>query len=195
MNSYSQAGQDLLALSLLKHKPLPKTFLDLGCNDPLHNNNTYLLEQNGWQGLSVDLQDFQTQYALHRHTPFLKADLITLDWPAILNYYPSLLTLDYLSFDVDNATLKAFQNFPFNLIHFHVLTIEHDAYRVGPTTRKILRSTLSTLGYTLLCADVTLSGFGEFEDWWVDDRVVDPILVNKVRSSGKNCLDICAALC
>jgi hypothetical protein len=50
--SFSQLGQDLFALETNNGKK--GYFLDIGANDPIELNNTYLLEKNGWDGYSVD---------------------------------------------------------------------------------------------------------------------------------------------
>ena len=60
MESYSQCGQDLFVTSLLKGGD--KKFLDLGCYLPKKINNTYLLELNGWEGMSVDIIDYSEEW-------------------------------------------------------------------------------------------------------------------------------------
>lgn len=47
----SQLGADHWVLSYIKE---PGYFLDIGCADGQHISNTYLLEQNGWNGLCID---------------------------------------------------------------------------------------------------------------------------------------------
>lgn len=195
--SHSQAGQDLFALYMTQYRSLPKTYLDIGCQGPFHNNNTFLLEQYGWKGLSIDIEDFHYEYANYRSNPFYQADVTTINWEATLSrlsFYDTN-TIDYLSFDVDDATYLAFLHFPFDKIRFRVITIEHDSYRVGNNLRDMLRYQLENYGYTLVCADVSLSGFGEFEDWWVDMKQVDMSLVSKVQCSGKDSVDICTTMC
>jgi hypothetical protein len=48
---YSLSKQDEFVLSLI-----PKGYyLEIGASHPINWNNTYLLEQNGWDGLSIDI--------------------------------------------------------------------------------------------------------------------------------------------
>jgi hypothetical protein len=51
-NSYSQLGQDLWVLE--KYPINNGYFVDVGFNDGIIINNTYLLELNGWTGIGVD---------------------------------------------------------------------------------------------------------------------------------------------
>jgi len=88
----------------------------------------------------------------------------------------------------------AFLHFPFDKIRFHAICIEHDSYRVGNELKDMIRTKLTELGYTLVCADVVVSGYGEFEDWWVDESNVDTTLVSKIQCSGKNYMEICDIL-
>ena len=57
MKSYSYEMQDISAMALLTQGEKPNTFLDIGCRDPKEGSNSLLLEQNGWQGLCVDIDD------------------------------------------------------------------------------------------------------------------------------------------
>lgn len=188
MKSYGQAGQDLFAEMLVRGTTEPRTYLDLGCNLAVYLNNTYALELAGWKGLGIDNGDFHNEHTAYRKNDFLQADVTTIDWdPIIEKYYPNR-KIDYISFDVDDATLPAFEHFPFSTVRFKVMTIEHDAYRIGNQLRDTLRSKLSAHGYTLLCGDVICEGFGAFEDWWADLSEVDVgvairILCNNTPSS------------
>ena len=53
--SYSQAGEDRILSYLFgtmgMHRP---TYLDIGANDPIHGNNTYLFYENGSSGVCVE---------------------------------------------------------------------------------------------------------------------------------------------
>jgi len=50
--SPAQYQQDLWVLQ--KTKMTPGFYLEIGCGDGILLNNTYLLEQHGWKGISVD---------------------------------------------------------------------------------------------------------------------------------------------
>ena len=53
-NSYSFGGSDLLIDYIFKSKK-SGFYLDIGCQHPVSNNNTYLLYRRGWNGINIDL--------------------------------------------------------------------------------------------------------------------------------------------
>lgn len=191
--SLSQAGQDVFARYVVDHKG---TYLDIGSFRPTYHNNTRTLELEGWKGLSIDCQDFSEEFRQKRTNPFICADVTTINWEETIAQYPILKgPIDYISFDVDEATIPAFNRFPFDKIKFAAMTIEHDTYRFGPATRDHLRSRLSDLGYVLLCGDVVMPDappekYGPFEDWWVNPALVDMDRVEAIRSNTITYLEI-----
>ena len=52
--SYSFGGCDLLIDYIFKSKKRG-FYLDVGCQHPVSNNNTYLLYKRGWSGMNIDL--------------------------------------------------------------------------------------------------------------------------------------------
>ena len=52
--SYSFGSVDLLVNYFFKHKK-KGIYLDVGCQHPVSNNNTYLLFKKGWSGINIDL--------------------------------------------------------------------------------------------------------------------------------------------
>ena len=52
--SYSFGGCDLLIDYIFKLKK-KGFYLDFGCQHPVSNNNTYLLNRRGWSGINIDL--------------------------------------------------------------------------------------------------------------------------------------------
>ncbi len=52
--SYSQGSMDLILLNIFKNKK-KGTYVDVGCQHPIRNNNTYLLFKQGWSGVNIDL--------------------------------------------------------------------------------------------------------------------------------------------
>tara|TARA_B100000989_G_scaffold292819_1_gene269305 strand:+ start:296 stop:991 length:696 start_codon:yes stop_codon:yes gene_type:complete len=52
--SYSFGGCDLLIDYIFKTKK-KGFYLDVGCQHPISNNNTYLLYKRGWSGMNIDL--------------------------------------------------------------------------------------------------------------------------------------------
>ena len=51
--SYSLTSIDLVIDFIFKKKN--GVYIDVGCNHPVYNNNTYLLSKKGWRGINIDL--------------------------------------------------------------------------------------------------------------------------------------------
>ena len=51
---HSNWGIDMMAEDFFKNKK-KGFFIDVGCHQPLLNNNTYILYKKGWRGINVDL--------------------------------------------------------------------------------------------------------------------------------------------
>lgn len=177
--SRSQAGQDEWVYEVLvrPEQLFNGTFLDIGClcegrDDLVTFSNTVALEELGWRGLLVDIEPAASS-PLTRKSQFIHANAATLDWTRLLRKYrPSFRSFDYLSLDVDEATLAALLNLLKHGVRFRCATIEHDAYVRGPVMRKATRELMVEHGYTLACGDMTVlcrDGVERpFEDWWVD---------------------------
>jgi hypothetical protein len=185
--SYSQAGQDLFALCVVSTTPFTqpfRTYLEVGANHPTHfSNNTYALEQNGWKGLSSDIESrFAPIYVQQRQNPFVVADATTVKWVDLISQHSFFgsgepYVIDYLSFDIDDATIPGLMNMPFDKLVFKCITIEHDKYRVGDHIQTQIRTILQKHGYRLLCSDVHVTGLN-FEDWWIHP---DHVSYDKVK--------------
>ena len=189
----SQAGQDVFVRYAVGKKG---TYLDIGSYRPTYHNNTRTLELEGWTGLSIDYNDYIEEFERKRSNPFIHADVTNINWEETMERFPFLKeTVDYISFDVDDATRTAFDRFPFDKIKFAVMTIEHDQYRVGTGLRDHLRNKLTSLGYVLICGDVVMPDaphekYGAFEDWWVNPALVDMDRVEAIRSNNITYLEI-----
>jgi len=141
------------------------TFLDVGCREPKFLNNTLLLEENGWTGVSIDINDYSNQWE-ERNTLFIQADALKFDYKE-LSWMPTVI--DYLSLDIEGEGLRynALLKIIVDGLSFRVITIEHDAYcGYDLTERRPQRELLNRMGYTLIKPDVKNDGF-EFEDWWI----------------------------
>lgn len=184
MTSTSQAWQDIFAYEMCGHKT-DGTFLDVGSYNVVCCNNSYGLERIGWRGLMVDV--FRHTEALPRRTsPFLQADATKIDWLAEIGKAGLPRTIDYLSLDVDEATLATLMSMPLSVLKFNVITVEHDAYKLGNGPRDMMRGILA--GYDLVCSDVLIDGFGPFEDWYVDRKLSEK--ADRFRSHQKRFQEI-----
>ena len=52
--SFSQGSMDLILEHIFKTKN-DGFYVDVGCQHPIKNNNTYLLYKKGWSGVNIDL--------------------------------------------------------------------------------------------------------------------------------------------
>ena len=53
-NYFSFSGVDILIQNIFRNKK-KGFYIDIGCQHPIRNNNTYLLYKKGWSGINVDL--------------------------------------------------------------------------------------------------------------------------------------------
>lgn len=185
MKFYSQAGQDRFALEILANKERG-LFLDVGANNPVEINNTFAMEsQLWWRGLLVD-NSGESMLACERDRTscFYLTDATKVqDWVGALalacGEREPPAVWDYLSADVDFATLEFLRNFPLNRFRFRVVTVEHDAYRNGEKHRSEIVDILRACGYDILC-DVCDQGLC-FESWAVSPDLVDMKLAERFR--------------
>lgn len=169
--SYSQAGQDRFVWELLG--PGPGTFLDIGANDPVVKSNTWALEKAGWRGALVEsdpecagrLRDMRGAVSA-----VIEQDATKVDWRHILGDVPCV---DYLSLDVDEASLKVLRKLMASGLRFRVLTVEHDAYRFGWERPYDTVGMLEEQGYRIVCPEVCDQGMS-FETWAVAADVKVP---------------------
>lgn len=172
--SYSQISQDVFVFNFFDKKQ-SGSFLDLGCGDGISlpcGNNTYLLELNGWSGLSVDVDsNLVNIFKTKRKTKVFECDLIKTSLFDVVKQNNCELVFDYLSFDVDDATDNVLSKFPFNELKFNFITFEHNLYhpRYRGLKERSQKLFLSN-GYELLIENVSLAGIGPIEDWYVNPQ-------------------------
>ena len=157
MESYSECGQDLFVLNLLDINN--GKFLDLGCNLPIAINNTYLLELNGWDGISVDIIDYFKEWE-SRKSKFINRDCFDIDFKSFLPSFYDEKIIDYLSLDMEKVgeRCKILKKILESGYLFKIITIEHDSY-LGPefelNEKAPQREILKNYGYKLICSDVS----------------------------------------
>jgi hypothetical protein len=174
MKSYSQCGQDLFVYYLNEGKS--GKFLDLGCSLPKKINNTYLLELNGWDGISLDIQNFNEQWK-ERKCKFIQADCLNQNYNELLKDYYDDKVIDYLTLDMEGCgdRYKLLEKIIESDYTFKIITIEHDAYLGEDFINKEQipqRELLISKGYQLVCSDVSHAKNPNlfFEDWWVNPQ-------------------------
>jgi hypothetical protein len=174
MESYSECGQDLFVMSLLNIKN--GKFLDLGCNLPIKINNTYLLELNGWDGVSVDILDYSKEWET-RKSKFINEDCFNIDFNDFLPKFYNEKTIDYLSLDMEEVgeRYKLLEKILMTGYDFKIITIEHDSYlgdKYELNEKIPQREILERYGYKLICSDVSQEKNPDlyYEDWWVNEK-------------------------
>jgi hypothetical protein len=171
--SWSQVGQDVWALNNSNGN---FTFLDIGCMEPFHGNNTYILELAGWKGLAVDFENlFISSWNQYRKCPAICANATKVDWRRELESRGLPLEIGYLSLDLYGEELEVLHNLHAAGVSFRCATIEHDSMGTKFESRDAIREFMLAQGYTLAMPDVlsppcVLNGESvegkPFEDWW-----------------------------
>jgi len=169
-------------------------FLDIGSGNGLQGSNTATLENAGWNGVCVDLNAEAVEWnrVNRKSSKAVCADATICDWKKVLDLaVGQTITFDFISFDVDEATIPAVKHFPWDSVRFKVLTIEHDAYQRGPEARSVIRDVLSKHGYMLLAADVCADFNCEpYEDWWIDPIGFRSDMWSLMVSDGRRAVDV-----
>jgi hypothetical protein len=167
MISTSQCGQDLYVVEKLKNKT-KGFYIEIGAYHPIDISNTYSLEKyKNWSGISFEAsKDVKEKWEQIRTNKLVICDATKFDFKKcfIENNVPT--AIDYLSLDIDNATLACLKILPLNEYKFKVITIEHDEYSAGPSNKNSMREILFAHGYILDRPDVKNDGL-IFEDWWI----------------------------
>jgi hypothetical protein len=193
--SNSQAGQDIFAKYVCDTNS--GYFLDLGCREPIIYNNTYLLETIGWNGLLIDMNEKaiieckeirkSKSYAIDLTKIEIDGYIISIEKLLIDNNCPNII--DYMSFDIDDSTLDVLNIFPFDKFTFKCITFEHDSYRNGNNLQRISRKKFDDLGYKLICGNVKYGG-NTFEDWYINETLVEQYLYEHLICDNSEWLDI-----
>ena len=187
MQYFSKEGQDRFAHILIGNKG---TFLDLGCNHPYAGNNTAALEQLGWSGIVVDYQPrWVSLNQKARSAQVLQSDTASPNFITDLIEIAPDLAFDYISVDVDEASIETLRLLIDSDVTFKCMTFEHSLFE-DPNQKNFSKSILSEKGYTILFEDVLcdLSHDGymcaqPFEDWWIDPTAFPESLLEIKGSS------------
>jgi hypothetical protein len=183
-NNYSQAFQDMFALSILDGKK-DGTYVEIGGDHGVIISNTYLLEtQFNWNGVSFEIDPEKVNgYNSIRENKCICADALTFDYTKLFEEKKFPKQIDYLQVDIEPAwqTLNALKALPLDEYRFSVITYETDAYKDGPDFADESRKILASYGYELIVKNVSNQG-NPFEDWYVDPTVVDKKLIEMFKT-------------
>jgi len=202
MKLNGQAFQDLFAYQLTKKNN--GTFLEIGSNEPIYCNNTFLLENEfNWRGVMVEYNSmfYDSYKRLRPNSIHLISDARSVNYREILDANNFPVNMDYLQVDLDvnnKSTLDVLlllDNTVFDKYKFATITFEHDIYTGDYfNTREISRKIFADRGYVLMFPDVSVFFEGrycEFEDWYVHPDLVDAKVIEMLRSDVQvNCDEI-----
>ena len=116
---HSQYGEDTLIVHILAEAKLPKkgVYIDVGCNHPLHANNTYLLYKNGWRGICIDAHDFSDEFTRYRpEDEFISKAIASASGIAKFHFEPNLEGLSSLLEGKINTQVKEVELGPLSAI-------------------------------------------------------------------------------
>lgn len=186
-NNYSQAFQDMFALSILNGKK-NGTYVEIGGDHAVIISNTYLLETEfGWKGVSFEIdQEKVDGYNSLRENKCLCADATTYDYKSLFAERNFPKQIDYLQVDIEPAwqTLNALKALPLDDYRFSVITYETDLYKDGPDAGEEAMEILTSKGYQLVARNVANQN-NPYEDWYVDPTAVDVEIVNKFLNTSR----------
>lgn len=180
--NYSQCYQDMFVLIMLDGKKNGK-FLEIGCGEPFFGNNTALLEELGWTGISIDMDEAKTlPFSQQRKSKVITADATKINYNEIITE-----DYDYLQIDCDPAlvSLEILFKIPFEKYKFSVITFEHDDY-CSEGVKERSRKYLTSLGYVMIVGDIAPDKYMNFEDWWVHPDMIRKDLIEKMKVISDN---------
>jgi hypothetical protein len=189
-----QAEQDKFVLNVLKNKK-NGYFLEIGSNDPININNSYLLEtQYDWKGIMVEYNPiFLPLYKQHRpNSIHIINDATKIDYKNVFETNNMPLSFDYLQIDLEAyngstiQTLQKLDNEILDTYKFATVTFEHDIYSNNfGNTRIESRKIFIKRGYVCVFEDIN-NGFDyPYEDWYVHPDLVDMNYVNNLIENNK----------
>jgi SAM-dependent methyltransferase len=184
--TYSQAGQDVLAILANKRKR-DGFYIEFGAQDPIKDNNTFLLESDyGWHGLSFELKEELVSYFnWSRKNLCIQGDAAEFDYKELFLKHNVPRVVDYLQVDIEpaEASLEVLKKLPFDSYQFSVITFEHDRYASGDAVMMESRRFLKERGYFLIAANVK-HNMNDFEDWWVAGDLCKINNIGQLKLSG-----------
>lgn len=138
--SYSPLKKDLWTL---EHAST-LSYLDVGTKDPIEANDTYLLDLNGWEGVTVsEWWEFAEAYRQVRTCDYVSEKLTAIDWAGLLAQYFKDSIVGYLNLDVsEQADVILSDILPHRV--FNCVTVKHGGQS---DYRDSIRGVLKVGGY------------------------------------------------
>ena len=191
-----QSEQDKFIINVLKGKQ-NGYFLELGSNDPININNTYLLEkQYNWKGIMIEYDSkFLPSYKDYRNNSIhIINDATMIDYKTLLDSNNMPLNFDYLQIDLEpcnGSTIKSLEklnNEIFDKYKFATITFEHDIYSTNfGNTRLRSREIFTSRGYVCVFKDIhNIEPKYVYEDWYVHPELVDMKYIKELQDKNSN---------
>ena len=178
--NYSQTYQDMFVLTMLDGKTNGKYF-EIGAADPHYGSNSALLEQLGWEGTSLEIQEKEVaKFNAVRKNPATLVDATKFDYSVLKGH------IDYLQIDCEPpaTTYAILEMIPFEQCTFGVITFEHDYYAdVTRSYREKSREYLLSKGYLLVVSNIAPDTTSAYEDWYVHPKHVDKAIIDKMLAT------------
>jgi hypothetical protein len=173
MKDGSQSFQDEFALQICKNK----SYIEIGANSPNRMSNTFLLEQNGFLGFSVELDaSFKRKWDKStRKNTVIWGNALALNYSQTASSTGITKNVGYLSCDIEppQNTFFALKKVIEEGFVFECITFEHDAYQSTDNYDKIARDYLESAGYKVAVENVYVGNNPEqiFETWFVKEDI------------------------
>lgn len=164
MQYHGRTGEDLFPLSVLKYDTvLSRLYLDVGTDHPVKHNPSFLLEKNGWYGVTVSNTDMEDAFAEIRQNPFIRDDPATTDWATLLRRNGIRSDwIHYAFIRVPSGAAAIIKRFPFDSVNIKCIVVHSE----DAVIRKFATSTIeNTNKYTLLRKEGDM-------DWWLHKDVM-----------------------
>lgn len=185
-----QSAQDYFVLKCLNYKK-NGIFVEIGSNDPIAINNSYILEKNyNWSGMMIEYESkYEEGYKLHRpNSVYIIKDARKINYLDEFKKNNFSKIIDYLQIDLEVTTkstidtLEELNKQVMDEYKFSVITFEHDIY-VGNyfNTRERSREIFKDHGYIRVFSDVKNKNL-PYEDWYVHPELVDMNFINKIKT-------------
>lgn len=189
-----QAEQDKFVLNILKNKR-NGYFIEIGSNDPIYINNTYLLEtQYNWKGIMIEYNSsFLESYKnIRSNSIHVINDATLIDYKQLFEINNVPFNIDYLQIDLEAnngstiRTLEKLDNEIFDKYKFATITFEHDIYHTNfENTRLKSRNILKKRGYYCVFEDINNQGINPYEDWYIHPDLVDMNYINYLQTKNR----------
>jgi hypothetical protein len=192
MPTYSQAMQDIFVSKVLGRNGY---FLDIGCSDGVEQSNSLLLERYlGWDGLLLDNNPVLINQCKATRINQKSFTCDATNSQSILNILkenqcPDII--DYISLDIDDASLDGLLSLPLDKYSFKIMTFEHDLYggrEICHIKKVESHKILSKYGYKCITENVlAYENNSPYEDWFYNPSLIDSAIFKELAgTSGLN---------